>query len=148
MREGFCVSWPSCRSLMLKIDSHTHILPRVMPKWSEKFGYEGFVHLEDSRPGFANMMKDGGFFREIGSNCSRPSSGTKQRTEVHQILGNADHPYRSCKATSMLEVERHRIPKIAPGQSFRDTKLLPRDQARERTHSQCQTNLSIHIERT
>ena len=54
---------------MLKIDSHTHILPRVMPKWSEKFGYDGFVHLEDSRPGFANMMKDGAFFREIGSNC-------------------------------------------------------------------------------
>ena len=54
---------------MLKIDSHTHILPRVMPKWSEKFGYGGFVHLEVSRPGFANMMRDDHFFREIASNC-------------------------------------------------------------------------------
>lgn len=54
---------------MLKIDSHTHILPRVMPKWSEKFGYGGFVHLEVSRPGFANMMRDDVFFREIASNC-------------------------------------------------------------------------------
>jgi len=54
---------------MLKIDSHTHILPRVMPKWSEKFGYGGFIHLEVSRPGFANMMRDDVFFREIASNC-------------------------------------------------------------------------------
>ena len=54
---------------MLKIDSHTHILPRVMPKWSEKFGYGGFIHLEVSRPGFANMMRDDLFFREIASNC-------------------------------------------------------------------------------
>lgn len=54
---------------MLKIDSHTHILPRVMPKWSEKFGYGGFIHLEVSRPGFANMMRDDAFFREIASNC-------------------------------------------------------------------------------
>ena len=54
---------------MLKIDSHTHILPRVMPKWSEKFGYGGFIHLEVSRPGFASMMRDDVFFREIASNC-------------------------------------------------------------------------------
>ena len=54
---------------MLKIDSHTHILPRVMPKWSEKFGYGGFIHLEVSRPGYANMMRDDQFFREIASNC-------------------------------------------------------------------------------
>ena len=54
---------------MLKIDSHTHILPRVMPKWSEKFGYGGFIHLEVSRPGYANMMRDDLFFREIASNC-------------------------------------------------------------------------------
>jgi aminocarboxymuconate-semialdehyde decarboxylase len=54
---------------MLKIDSHTHILPRVMPKWSEKFGYGGFIHLEVSRPGFASMMRDDLFFREISSNC-------------------------------------------------------------------------------
>ena len=40
-----------------------------MPKWSEKFGYGGFIHLEVSRPGFANMMRDDVFFREIASNC-------------------------------------------------------------------------------
>lgn len=54
---------------MLKIDSHSHILPRVMPKWSEKFGYGGFIHLEVGRQGHANMMRDDVFFREIASNC-------------------------------------------------------------------------------
>ena len=55
---------------MLKIDVHTHILPRYMPKWSEKFGYGNFIHLEDgSRPGYARMMQGDTFFREIDSNC-------------------------------------------------------------------------------
>lgn len=55
---------------MLKIDVHTHILPRYMPKWSAKFGYGNFIHLEDgSRPGFARMMQGDTFFREIASNC-------------------------------------------------------------------------------
>ncbi len=27
-----------------------------MPLFSEKFGYEGFIHLEHHRPGFAKMM--------------------------------------------------------------------------------------------
>ena len=54
---------------MLKIDSHTHILPRVMPNWAERFGYGGFIQLEVSGPGFANMMRDDVFFREIASNC-------------------------------------------------------------------------------
>jgi aminocarboxymuconate-semialdehyde decarboxylase len=55
---------------MLKIDTHTHILPRHMPRWTEKFGYGNFIHLEDgSRPGFARMMQGDKFFREIASNC-------------------------------------------------------------------------------
>ncbi|MBM55988.1 MAG: 2-amino-3-carboxymuconate-6-semialdehyde decarboxylase [Euryarchaeota archaeon] len=54
----------------MKIDVHTHILPRYMPKWSEKFGYGNFIHLEEgSRPGFARMMQGDTFFREIASNC-------------------------------------------------------------------------------
>tara|TARA_B110000444_G_scaffold221960_1_gene223637 strand:+ start:904 stop:1872 length:969 start_codon:yes stop_codon:yes gene_type:complete len=41
-----------------------------MPKWSEKFGYGNFIHLEDGyRPGYARMMQGDTFFREIASNC-------------------------------------------------------------------------------
>jgi aminocarboxymuconate-semialdehyde decarboxylase len=41
-----------------------------MPKWTEKFGYGKFIHLEDSnREGFARMMQGDTFFREIESNC-------------------------------------------------------------------------------
>ena len=55
---------------MFKIDVHTHIIPRHMPKWTEKFGYGKFIHLEDSnREGFARMMQGDKFFREIESNC-------------------------------------------------------------------------------
>jgi aminocarboxymuconate-semialdehyde decarboxylase len=54
---------------LLKIDSHTHILPRELPRWTEKFGYGNFIHLEPGRPGFARMMQGDRFFREIASNC-------------------------------------------------------------------------------
>ena len=53
----------------LKIDIHTHIIPENLPRWSEKFGYGGFIHLEHHKPCCARMMKDDEFFREIQSNC-------------------------------------------------------------------------------
>ncbi len=55
---------------MLKIDVHTHILPREIPRWKEKFGYGGFIMLEHHKPCSARMLKDDGhFFREIEDNC-------------------------------------------------------------------------------
>jgi aminocarboxymuconate-semialdehyde decarboxylase len=55
---------------MLKIDVHTHILPKEIPDWKERFGYGGFIKLEHHRPCCARMMRDDGkFFREIGDNC-------------------------------------------------------------------------------
>lgn len=55
---------------MLTIDIHTHILPKEIPKWKEKFGYGGFIHLEHHKPCCARMMRDDGkFFREIEENC-------------------------------------------------------------------------------
>ncbi len=54
---------------MLKIDMHTHILPKTMPNWTEKFGYGKFIHLEPNNDGSANMMQGGNFFRRIVENC-------------------------------------------------------------------------------
>jgi aminocarboxymuconate-semialdehyde decarboxylase len=55
---------------MLKIDVHTHVLPKDIPKWKEKFGYGGFIKLEHHKPCRARMLKDDGhFFREIEDNC-------------------------------------------------------------------------------
>jgi len=54
---------------MLKIDMHSHILPKTMPNWTQKFGYGKFIHLEPNRDGSANMMQGGQFFRRIVENC-------------------------------------------------------------------------------
>lgn len=55
---------------MLKIDIHTHILPRDIPNWKERFGYGGFITLTHDKPCAARMLKDDGhFFREIENNC-------------------------------------------------------------------------------
>jgi len=73
----------------MKVDIHTHILPRNIPKWAEKFGYGRFVHLEDCGPCVARMMVGDKFFREIESNCWDAEARLKEcdRHGVHvQVL--------------------------------------------------------------
>lgn len=53
----------------MKVDIHTHILPKNWPDLKKKYGYGGFVNLEHHKPCFAKMMVDGKFFREIQDNC-------------------------------------------------------------------------------
>ena len=48
---------------------HTHIIPKNMPNWIEKFGYGKFIHLEHNLDNSANMMQGGNFFRRIEENC-------------------------------------------------------------------------------
>lgn len=60
-------------SKLLKIDIHTHIIPEHLPRFSEKFGYSGFIHLEHHTHCRAKMMIDNQFFREIESNCWDPA---------------------------------------------------------------------------
>lgn len=54
---------------MLKIDMHTHIIPRNLPKWTEKFGYGDFIYLSHREDKKADMMQGGKFFRTIEENC-------------------------------------------------------------------------------
>ena len=59
---------------MLKIDVHTHILPKDLPQWKEKFGYGGFIQLEHYKPCSARMVRDDGKqFRDIDENCWDPA---------------------------------------------------------------------------
>jgi aminocarboxymuconate-semialdehyde decarboxylase len=57
---------------MLKIDMHTHIMPKYLPDWEKKFGYEGFIKLDHHKSGWARMMQGNKFFREINHNCWDP----------------------------------------------------------------------------
>ncbi len=68
---------------MLKIDAHTHILPKKMPNWSEKFGYGDFIYLQHHKKGFAKMMRGNQFFREIKENCWNPDLRIKEYEEFH-----------------------------------------------------------------
>jgi aminocarboxymuconate-semialdehyde decarboxylase len=56
----------------MKIDLHTHILPRQWPDLAGRYGYGGFVRLEHCGDCRARMVIDGNSFREIHSNCWDP----------------------------------------------------------------------------
>ena len=51
---------------------HTHIMPRTMPDFGQKFGYGDFIMLDHVAPGVANMMQGRRFFRKITENCWNP----------------------------------------------------------------------------
>jgi aminocarboxymuconate-semialdehyde decarboxylase len=55
----------------MKIDVHTHILPKDIPDFKGRYGYGGFTGLKHLPCGHkARMVRDDGkFFREIESNC-------------------------------------------------------------------------------
>ena len=57
----------------MKIDLHTHILPREWPDLDAKYGYPGFVRLEHHQPCCARMMIGDRVFREITDNVWEPS---------------------------------------------------------------------------
>lgn len=57
----------------LRIDLHTHILPKTWPDLEKRYGYGGFVHLEHHGPGCARMLQGGVFFREVAENTWDPA---------------------------------------------------------------------------
>lgn len=54
---------------MLKIDMHSHIIPKHLPNWTEKYGYGDFIFLQHQEDKSADMMQGGRFFRKIQENC-------------------------------------------------------------------------------
>jgi aminocarboxymuconate-semialdehyde decarboxylase len=56
----------------VKIDLHTHILPRTWPDLDKKFGYSGFVRLDHYQPCSARMIIGDRVFREITDNVWDP----------------------------------------------------------------------------
>jgi len=54
---------------LFTVDIHTHILPKNIPNFREKFGYGGFISLDHHKPCCAKMMMDDKFFREVDNNC-------------------------------------------------------------------------------
>jgi aminocarboxymuconate-semialdehyde decarboxylase len=58
----------------MKIDLHTHILPKEWPDLRERYGYGGWIRLEHHKPCCARMMMDDEFFREIEHNCWDPDA--------------------------------------------------------------------------
>ena len=57
----------------MKIDLHTHILPRDWPDLDNKYGYGGFVRLDHYKPCCARMMMGDRLFREITDNVWEPT---------------------------------------------------------------------------
>lgn len=57
----------------MKVDLHTHILPREWPDLDARYGYPGFVRVEHHRPCCATMMIGSRFFREIADNVWDPA---------------------------------------------------------------------------
>ncbi|MGE0435205.1 MAG: amidohydrolase family protein [Planctomycetota bacterium] len=58
----------------MKIDIHTHILPKEWPDLQARYGYGGFIKLDHHKPCCARMLRDDGkFFREIEDNCWDPA---------------------------------------------------------------------------
>src|SRR6185295_16200086 len=81
-------------ALQMKIDLHTHILPRDWPDLDARYGYPGFVRLDHYKPCCARMMIGDRVFREITDNVWDP----KQR------LGEMDREKISMQVLSTVPV--------------------------------------------
>jgi aminocarboxymuconate-semialdehyde decarboxylase len=66
----------------MKIDLHTHILPKEWPDLDAKYGYPGFIRLEHCDACSARMMRGDRFFRKIGYNTWDPARRIEEMDEA------------------------------------------------------------------
>jgi aminocarboxymuconate-semialdehyde decarboxylase len=66
----------------MKVDLHTHILPREWPDLDKKYGYSGFVRLDHYKPCCARMMIGDRVFREINDNTWDPKRRIEEMDEA------------------------------------------------------------------
>jgi aminocarboxymuconate-semialdehyde decarboxylase len=66
----------------MKIDLHTHILPKEWPDLDKKYGYGGFVRLDHYKPCCARMMIGERVFREITDNVWDPKRRIEECDET------------------------------------------------------------------
>ena len=63
----------------IRVDLHTHILPKVWPNWNERFGYDGWLMIEHTVDGTARMLNsDGSLFRVVEENCFSPAKRVEE----------------------------------------------------------------------
>ncbi|KAM9305158.1 2-amino-3-carboxymuconate-6-semialdehyde decarboxylase [Gastrophryne carolinensis] len=62
----------------MKIDIHSHILPREWPDLKQKYGYGGWIQMQHNSKDEAKIMKDGNLFRVVQSNCWNPEVRIKE----------------------------------------------------------------------
>lgn len=65
---------PSAESDKLRVDFHTHILPKSWPDPSRRYGYCGFFNIDHDQqevevPGNARLLRDSEPYLELGPNC-------------------------------------------------------------------------------
>ena len=63
---------------MIKIDIHTHILPREWGNLEQKYGYGGWIQVHHRQNGCAMMVRDEFDFREVKSNTWDPLDRLKE----------------------------------------------------------------------
>ena len=94
----------------MKIDLHTHILPREWPDLDQKYGYPGFVRLEHCDACSARMMIGDKFFRKVGDNTWDPARRLEEMDRAHvsmQVLSTVPVMFSYwAKANDTLDLSR------------------------------------------